>query len=228
MDKIKTMEKNKVKNLRYIILACFGVLITACASNQKTQDFDLAESTKNERSTAAFDNEETLISIIQNRRTDQEVRYYRKNNNMVFKLYEQGQETILKEVTIEKSANEVRIRGKRDFSFPILSSTFKASGEAYDWCFNTVSFDDSLPAAYAGIYALGVGIAATMSLCAVLPGMPAVLGIALLPVDGVVTAIGLLSAEQRAERKFEKMIQGNSKKINDRAFKKLLAGIDNL
>ena len=148
-------------------------------------------------SLTAYANEGSLVAKIENRKTNAEVRYYRNNNQVVLTHFEQGAETTLKTIEIKLSSNEIKIDGDNSTVFPILRATTSATEDAYEWCFTPQEPVQRQPYDYyaspAGGFYKGPLILITTPLCAVLPVIPSLVGAAMLPVDGVISVVGILN-----------------------------------
>src|SRR5690606_12059199 len=98
------------------------------------------------------------------------------------------------------------------YRFDAVKRLSNASVDAYNWCWTDepLRSGEYMPYSYYGVYFFGVGVAASMTLCATLPGVPAVIAALITPVDGFITLGSIIKAaaspETIAARKFKKLI----------------------
>ena len=120
----------------------------------------------------------------------------------------------------------------------------EASAQAYKWSFadaghKDLGWDNDFPLYRCGTYlgapglaAWGVGFLASYPtatvVCGVGSGIPFLLGVALTPVDAIVTLIEGLSYKEIAARKFKKLIDGENSRANEKQFNFLISEISKL
>lgn len=172
----------------------------------------------------------TKMGTIKERKSSSEIIYTRDGKDLYFYLSEQGDNTLLKKITIKRTASEVTIAGDElQYRFNILGTALDASADAYEWCWVPYSgsndaFKDFAPAA-GGVLFFEVAV----PLCAVVPGIPALVGIILSPIDGIITAVtALTNADVVAVRKFSKLIRGKNVSARKNVFDSLINQINEI
>jgi hypothetical protein len=170
------------------------------------------------------------ISIISNKSNNEEIIYSVSDNTAHFYLRDGDTVVELNKLVSKDFKNELDVKN----SLRITNSLISASGTAYNFCWNERlpwAESDSVvttPASI-GMYGLIVGGLASAALCAVLPAVPAAVGIVLAPVDGVFTLSRyLFNTDQIVARKFNKMVTGISSEASSKAFDALKKKITKL
>ena len=169
-----------------------------------------------------------LAAVSENGNTGREIIYCRQGNTLTFYLAEQGATNPLKSLSVRQTVDEIEIQSsKGTYKFDLFKSMTHATGKAYAWCWTAVG--DQAPPAMYGVVLLGVGIVGSAVLCATVPAAPFLLGLAALPVDGVITvADSLFNVDRRAGHKLRNMIHGKSVKANANAFAQIIEKVKEL
>ena len=168
----------------------------------------------------------TEIASIKERNSQRVLLYGHDENSLVFKIKTGDLEQTIKKLDIERTESGlISLRSRNaNYHFEMIQGLTEASRKAYRWCYD---FDNGVH--QLGLIALGAGALVTLSLCAILPGTPFLLGVALLPVDGAITlADKTLDPDYIAAQKFQKLISGKNKKASPKVFRSLVDQIKRL
>lgn len=172
---------------------------------------------------------QTEIGRLKERGGNQELIHLRTSDSIIFKLKIHGHEEEIKVLDIVKSRNNLTVHGNRVYNFELTRSLFKASGNAYKWCWSSetdlAQAGDGLSAATSsGPLVIVVG-----PLCATVPAVPALLGAIVSPIDGVFTVANrVLDRETIVARKFAKLLSGKNGKASTKVFNNLVSEIEKL
>ncbi len=166
---------------------------------------------------------ELQFAKIQERGTEKEIILYKTESSMLFYSVDGEDRKLLKEVSIEREADNIVISGDSNkYSFKVFKRMKKASGKFYKWCWTEEIYHDTYtrdtPATF-GLNILIVGVIPTMALCAAVPAAPFLLGVALTPIDAIITGSDhLFDKENIALRKFQQLLKGKSSKTSPEVF----------
>lgn len=166
------------------------------------------------------------IAKIKERGSNREIVYSRTSTEMIFTLKQGDFKSILKTLKVESDSNSLTITGSRDnYEFEILSASKDLSARSYQWCWSPADKNENFPRVVHSF--VFIPVAAT--LCAIVPGVPFLVGILLTPADGLITlADANLSKEALASRKFAKLFKGKDGTASSQVFDELLAEISEL
>lgn len=171
------------------------------------------------------------IASIKNRATDQELVYTRDGKTVRFYLSDAFDNTLLKEVTVENHAGEIVLNGKGQYNFNLIRGGASALAETTQVAYWCVVDADCLGPWTIGVGAVGgvfsfltLGTSASIVIASIavspliLPALPAAAigGVVLLAPYELIR--GLTDKENRAIRKFNKLMNGKSTKVSDRVF----------
>lgn len=176
------------------------------------------------------------IAQIKERGTDRTLVYTQDGKNLIFTVKDGSFSEDIKTLKYQISAKTLELAGDNDtYKFEFLSKMKNASSDAYHWCWTVKNpsrgeFPDFTyaPAGYGAIL-FGVGLVVTVPLCAVVPGVPFILGAILSPIDGVITvADNLFDADAVAARKFSRLLKGKNKTASKDVFNSIVHQISAL
>jgi hypothetical protein len=169
----------------------------------------------------------TEIAKVVEKNSTRSLIYSQEGNQLVFTLANGTLVNEIKRLTFDATSTSLRIEGDNDvYNFDFFKSMTRASGKAYKWCW---AQDLELVPAMYGLPFFLVGAIPTMSLCAVGPGVPFILGVIAAPIDGVIS-LGdrIFDADTIAARKFSALLRGNNKKASPKVFSSLVRQISKL
>jgi hypothetical protein len=180
---------------------------------------------------------QTQFAQISERGSSRTLTYFQENNDLVF-IFKDGQlEKEIKRLHFESTSNTLRIEGDQDvYNFELLRNMTEASGSAYQWCWKNkgqssdgyADFDHTINAAKGFWFLLFPGLA-TVSLCAVGPAVPFIVGVLAAPIDGAITLSDrIVDPDAIAVRKFSKLLRGKNKKASKLVFESLINQISEL
>ena len=194
----------------------------------------------------------TTLSEIHERGTARSIVFDQERDSLVITLKDGNLTEVLNTLDLSQTDRSLNISGKEGstYSFEILKKGFQTTGNIYDWCYGFkargLKISGILAGAGVGVgimaasgallpvagTAVVVGVGSAVAVCGVGPALPAAAGIALLPIDLMITlgaeAADALDSENIAAKKFKKAMEGKNKKASKKVFKQLIDKIQEL
>ena len=170
------------------------------------------------------------LGTIKERNSIRSLTYQLDGEDLVFKVTNMGVTKELKRLELDVSGNLLTLAGDNDvYTFEFLKKMSSATRNSYEWCWFENPQLDNIAPAYLGVVVLGVGALGSMTLCAVTPGVPFLLGVLVSPFDGLIS-IGdrVFDVDAIAARKFNRMLKGENPRVSTKVFNSLVNQISNL
>ena len=175
-----------------------------------------------------------VIGHIRERNSDRELIYTRSDSSITFTLKQGESEQELKKLDLALAGTDLALSVDGEhYRFEFLHEMKNASGKAYEWCW----VSGEVPIALGGdplevvpaISGLIPFAPISLALCAVVPGVPYLVGVLAAPIDGAITAEhALFDSDVVAARKFSKLMRGQDTQASPKVFAELLKKISEL
>ena len=160
-----------------------------------------------------------FLSRVKERNSKRSIIYSVTDTEVVISLFSRGIIKELKALKIDKAAETIELRGAQ-YQFELTAILTEATAESYEWCFPKNGDATETPAFFLVIFT-----PVMLPLCAILPGLPFLTGVALSPIDGAITLISKLGKEARAKRKFAQIMREKDVKTSHRVFDSMIEQI---
>lgn len=168
------------------------------------------------------------LGTIKERNSIRSLTYQLDGEDLVFKVTNMGVTKELKRLELDVSGNLLTLAGDNDvYTFEFLKKMSSATRNSYEWCWEIPSND--MRRAALGVYIFGFGALGSVTLCAVTPAVPFLLGVLVSPFDGLIS-IGdrVFDVDAIAARKFNRMLKGKNPRVSTKVFNSLVSQISNL
>lgn len=160
---------------------------------------------------------------------------------ITYNLVSGSQSKELSRIEINATKDKAELIGRNStYRFQLLKKGIKIKNQWYEMCWDRGAWDSVgtyttgslVYIAPLAIVAPGAALiigGSAVSFCTALPMTPAILGLALLPVDAAITGVvSLTNSEAIAYRKLKKALEGKVKRASPKVFNKIIKRIENL